>query len=164
MEGCPKPVNGYGRGKDDSVGATQRTTHPRRLKYALAFVVGQAEGNLPGSPCMVDGREALPIIHLLRKVSGCKDGCQGHHQQLNIGDGHASPLCLLLHILHHDNELGDAVCLGVVLGHVQAEGDHVNGMQSPAVGIKVAMISRAVTFVYKVLMTFRSLCQILSTV
>jgi hypothetical protein len=38
---------------------------------------------------------------------------------------------------HHDNELGDAICLNVVLGHVWAEGDHVDGMQPPAVGIKM---------------------------
>jgi hypothetical protein len=95
------------------------------------------EGNLPGSPRAVDGREALPIIHLLREVLGCKDGCQCHHHKFNIGDGHASPLCLLLSILHHDNDLGGAICLDVVLGHVQAEGDHVNGMEPPAVGVEV---------------------------
>ncbi len=31
----------------------------------------------------------------------------------------------------------DAICLNVVLHHVQAEGDHVDGMQSPTVGIEV---------------------------
>ncbi len=40
-------------------------------------------------------------------------------------------------ILHHDNKLRDAIHLNVVLGHVQAERDHVNGMQPPAVGVKV---------------------------
>jgi hypothetical protein len=50
--------------------------HPRRcLKLALVFEVGQMEGNLPGSPCAVNGREALSIIHLLQEVSGSKDGC-----------------------------------------------------------------------------------------
>jgi hypothetical protein len=29
FEGCPKPVNGCGRGRDNSVGATQQTPHPR---------------------------------------------------------------------------------------------------------------------------------------
>jgi hypothetical protein len=42
-----------------------------------------------------------------------------------------------LSILHHDNELGDAIRLSLVLGHVKAEGDHVNGMEPPAVGIEV---------------------------
>jgi hypothetical protein len=94
------------------------------------------EGNIPGSPPAVDGWEALPIIHLLREVLGYKGGCQGYHHKFDIGDGHASPLCILLGILHHEDELGDAICLNV-LGHVQAEGDHVDGMQPPAVGIKV---------------------------
>jgi hypothetical protein len=119
------------------MGATQWTPHPRCLKLALAFEVCQMVGNLPGSPHVVDGREALPIIHLSREVLGCEDGSQGRHHQFNINDGYASPLCLLLGILHHDNELGDAICLNAVLGHVQTEGDHVNDMQLPAVGIKV---------------------------
>jgi hypothetical protein len=42
-----------------------------------------------------------------------------------------------LGILHHDNELGDAIRLNVVLSYVSAEGDHVNGMRPPAVGVKV---------------------------
>ncbi len=119
------------------MGATQWTPHPRCLKLALAFEVGQTEGNLPGSPCVVDGLEALPIFHLLWEVLGCKDGCQGHHHKFNISDGHASLLCLLLSILHLDDELGDAVRLNLALGNVQAEGDHVNGMQPPPVGVKV---------------------------
>ncbi len=68
---------------------------------------------------------------------GCTDGSQGCHHKFDIGKGHASLLCLLLSIFHHDNELGDAIRLDIVLGHVQAEGDHVNGMQPPAVGVKV---------------------------
>jgi hypothetical protein len=119
------------------MGTTQQAIPLRRLKLALVFEVGQAEGKFLGSPHVVDGRDALPIIHLLREVLGCKDSCQGHHHKFDIGDGHASPLCLLLSIFHHDNELGDAICLDVVLGHVQGEGDHVDGMQPPAVGIKV---------------------------
>jgi hypothetical protein len=119
------------------MGATQWTPHPRRLKLALAFEVGQMKGNLPGSPRAVDGREALPIMQLLLEVLGCEDGSRGHHQQFNVSDWHASPLHFFLGILHHDNNLGDAICLNVVLGHVQAEGDHVDGMQYPTVGIKV---------------------------
>ncbi len=86
---------------------------PRRLKLALAFEVGQTEGDLPGSPRAVNGRDALPIIYLLWEVLGSEDGCQGHHNKFDIGDGHASPFCLLLSILHHDNELGDAIHLDV---------------------------------------------------
>jgi hypothetical protein len=106
------------------------------LKLALAFEVGQMEGNLPGSPHAVDGREAFPIIHLSRQVLDCEDGSQGYHHQFDVSDGHATPLCFLLGILHHDDELGDAIHLNVVLGHVQVEGDHVNGVQPPAVGAK----------------------------
>ncbi len=137
VESCPKAVDGCGRGRENSVGTTQRTPPPRCLKLTLAFEVGQTEGNLPGSPRVVDGREALPIIHLLWEVLGSKDSCQGHHHEFNIGDRHASLLCFFLVILHHDNELGDAICLDIVLHHVQVEGDHINGMQPPAVAIKV---------------------------
>ncbi len=109
---------------------TTHWTPPRRLKLALAFEVGQTEGNFPGSPCVVDGRGTLPIIHLSWEVLGRKDSCDGHHHEFDIGNGHASPLCLLLSIDHHDDELGDAICLGVVLGHVQVEGDRWHGKQS----------------------------------
>ncbi len=101
-------------GGGNSMGTTQRTTPSRCLTLVLSFEVGQMEGNLPGSPCAVDGRAALPIMHLLREVLGCKDGCQGHHHKFDIRNGHANPFCLLLSILHHDNELGDAICLNVV--------------------------------------------------
>jgi hypothetical protein len=86
------------------------------------------EGNLPGSPHAIDGQEALPIIYLSWEVLGSKDGYQGHHHKFNIGNGHASPFCLLLSILHHDDKLWDATHLVVVLVHVQAEGAHVNGI------------------------------------
>jgi hypothetical protein len=80
---------------------------------ALAFEVGQTEDNFPGSP-----RAVNPIIHLSREVLGCKDGNQGHHHQFNISNGHAGLLRFLLGILHHNDKLGDAICLNVVLGHV----------------------------------------------
>jgi hypothetical protein len=54
-----------------------------------------------------------------------------------VSNGHAGPLCFLLGIFHHDDELGDAISLNVVLRHVRAEGDHVNSMLPPAVGVKV---------------------------
>jgi hypothetical protein len=100
------------------MGTTQETTPPSRLKLALAFEVGQMAGNLPGSPRAVVGREALSIIHLLQEVVGCKVGCQGHRHKFDISNGHASPLCLLLSTLHHEDELGDAIHLDVLLGHV----------------------------------------------
>ncbi len=42
----------------------------------------------------------------------------------------------LLSILQHVDVLGNAVRLDVILMHVGAEGNHVNGMKSPAVGVK----------------------------
>ena len=61
---------------------------------------------------------------------------QGHHDQFDVGNGHARPLRLLLGILQHDDVLGDAFCQRVVLVHVRAKGDHVDGMQTPTVGIE----------------------------
>ncbi len=55
---------------------------------------------------------------------------------LNVGNGHASLRRLFLRILQHADVLGDAVCLGVVVVHVSAEGDHVNGVEPPVVGIE----------------------------
>ncbi len=48
------------------------------------------------------------------------------------------PACFafFLHILHHDDELGDAICLHIILHHISAEGDSVDGMQPPAVGVE----------------------------
>ena len=56
--------------------------------------------------------------------------------KFNVGNGHASPLRLFLRILQHDDVLGNAVCLHIVLVHVGVEGDHANGVQPPAVGIE----------------------------
>ncbi len=39
-------------------------------------------------------------------------------------------------ILHHDNELGDAIRLHIVLCHICAQRDHVKGMKPPAVGVE----------------------------
>ncbi len=67
---------------------------------------------------------------------GRQDRRRGHHDEFNIGDGHAGPLRLLLRILQHDDVLRDAIRLHVVLVHVGAEGDHVDGVESPAVSVK----------------------------
>ncbi len=66
----------------------------------------------------------------------CEDGCQGHHDKIDVGNGHARPLHLFLSLLQHDDVLGEAVRLRIVPVHVGAEGDHVDGMEPPAVGIK----------------------------
>ena len=65
-----------------------------------------------------------------------KDGRQGHHDELNVGNGHARPLGLFLGLLQHDDVLGNAVGLGVVAVHVRPESEHVNGVEPPAVGVK----------------------------
>ena len=65
-----------------------------------------------------------------------EDGRRGHHDELDVGDGHASPFSLFLGILQHDDVLGDTIRLPVVLVHVGAEGDHVDGMESPAVSVE----------------------------
>jgi hypothetical protein len=59
---------------------------------------------------------------------GREDRRQGHHHKFDIGNWHA--------ILHHDNDLGDTIHLHIILHHINAERDHVNGMQSPAIGVK----------------------------
>ena len=65
-----------------------------------------------------------------------KDRHQGHHHEFDVGDGHARPLRLFLGILQHDDVLGDVIHLTVILVHVGAEGDHVDGVEPPAVGIE----------------------------
>jgi hypothetical protein len=65
-----------------------------------------------------------------------EDGHQGHHDKLNVSDGHAHLLCLFLSLLQHDDVLGDAVRLCVVPVHVGVEGDHVDGLEPNAVGVE----------------------------
>ncbi len=106
----------------------KRITAPRGLDLTLAFEMGETECDLPRPPGTVNGREAFPIIHLAREMLGREDSRQGHHHEFDIGNGHARPFRLFLRILYHDNELGDAICLHVILHHISAEGDHVDGM------------------------------------
>ena len=61
---------------------------------------------------------------------------QGHHHQLNVGDGHPRPLDLLLSIHHHVDKLGNAIGLGVVLVHVGPESNHVDGVEPLADGVE----------------------------
>jgi hypothetical protein len=69
-------------------------------------------------------------------VLGCKYSRQCYHDKFDVGDRHASPFSLFLGILHHDNELGDAIRLHVVLHHIRTKQDHVKGMKPSAVGVK----------------------------
>jgi hypothetical protein len=109
---------------------------PRSLELALELQVGKAECHLPSWPCTGQGREAFPIIDLTWEVLGSNNSHQCHHDKGNIGDRHAGPRCLFLGILHHDNELGDAIRLHVVLHHVSMQRDHVKGMKPSAVGME----------------------------
>jgi hypothetical protein len=103
---------------------------------ALAFEVGETEYHFPRPPGAVDSQEAFPIIYLAREMLGRKDSRRGHHHEFDIGDGHARPFRLFLCILHHEDELGNAIRLHVILRHIRAEGDHVDGMQPPTVGVE----------------------------
>jgi hypothetical protein len=76
-----------------------------------------------------------------------EDCRQGHHDKLDVGNGHARPLCLCLCILQHYDSLGDAIHLDVILVHVGAEGDHVNGVEPLLLASRKVMISRADTLV-----------------
>ena len=57
---------------------------------ALAFEMGETECDLSRSPGPVDSRETFPIIYLAREMLGRKDSRQGHHHEVDIGDGHAA--------------------------------------------------------------------------
>jgi hypothetical protein len=47
-----------------------------------------------------------------------EDSRQGHHDKLNVGNGHARPLGLFLGLLQHDDVLGNAIGLSIVAVHV----------------------------------------------
>jgi hypothetical protein len=98
--------------------------------------VGNVECHFLSLPSTGLGWEVVPIINLLWEVLGCKDSLQGHHYKFDAGNRHASPCRLFLRILHHDDELGDAICLHVILHQICAQCDHVDGMKPSAVGIK----------------------------
>jgi hypothetical protein len=87
---------------------------------ALAFDVGEMECNLPCPPGTIDGWKAFPIIYLTQEMLGREDSRRGHHHKFDIGDGHARPFRLFLRILHHDDELGDAIHLCIILCHIGA--------------------------------------------
>jgi len=106
------------------------------MELALAFEVGETECDLPRPPGTVDDREAFRIINLAWEMLGREDSRRGHHHKFDIGDGHVRPFRFFLRILHHDNELGDAIRLYVILRHISVEGNHVNSMQAAAVGIE----------------------------
>jgi len=81
----------------------------------------EAEHSFPGRPGAGSGWESFPIIHLAGKVLGGKDSGQCHHDQLDVSDGHVCTFGFLLCILQHDDVLGDAVGLRVVLVHVRLQ-------------------------------------------
>jgi hypothetical protein len=85
---------------------------------------------------MGHGLEAFPIIDLTWEVLGCKDSHRYHHDKSDVGNRQTGPLSLFLGILHHDNELGDAIHLYAVLHHISMQRYHVKGMKPYAVGIK----------------------------
>ncbi len=118
------------------MGTTKGFATPQSLELALALEVGKAESHLPGLPCTRRSWEAFPILDLTWEVLGCKDSCQCHHDRFDVGDKHASLFSLFLGILHYDNELGDAICLHIVLHYISAKQDHVEGMKPSAVGVK----------------------------
>ncbi len=64
-----------------------------------------------------------------------EDGCRGHHDELDIGNGHARLLHLPLGIFQHVDILGDAICLHVVGMHVSTEGDHVDCVKTLSVDV-----------------------------
>jgi hypothetical protein len=82
------------------------------------------------------GWETFPIINLAWEMLGHKNSRQSHHYKFNVSNRHAGRHRLLLCILHHDDELRDAICLHVILHHICVQGDHVKGIKSSAVGIE----------------------------
>jgi hypothetical protein len=67
---------------------------------------------------------------------GWEDSRRSHHHKFYVSNRNARPLCLFLNILQHSDVLGNAVRLDVILMHFGAEGNHVDGMKSPAVGVE----------------------------
>ncbi len=128
------------------MGTTKGFTTPKNLELALALEVRKAESHLLGLPCARLSWEAFPIVGLMWEVLGCQDSCQSHHDKFNVNNRHASPLSLFLSILHHDDELGDAIRLHVVLHNVCAKQDHVEGMKPSTVVSRRDMMSMVVTF------------------
>ncbi len=102
----------------------------------LALEVGKAESHLPGWTCARRSHEAFPIVDLTWEVLDCQDSRQCHHDKFDVGNRHSSLFSLCLGILHHEDELEDVIRLHVVLHHVRAKQDHVEGMKPSAVGIK----------------------------
>ncbi len=78
---------------------------------------------------------------------GSKDSRGGHHDQLNVGNGHTGTFGFFLGILEHDDILRNTVGLGVVLMHVRAQGNHVHPVEPPAVKIEESDDVQSVTWV-----------------
>ncbi len=95
----------------------------------MALQVGKAEYHLPSLPSTRLGWEAFPIFNLMWEVLGCKDSHQGHPDKFDVGNRHAGLPCFFLCILHHDNELGGAIPLHVLLHHISALSDSAAGVK-----------------------------------
>ena len=126
---------------------TERFAPPRRQDLTLALEMREPERRLLRHPCMSVGGLSLPIIHFAGEVLCCEDCRRGHHHKFDLGNGHARPLRLFGGILQHDDVLGDAIRLHIVLVHVGAEGDHVDGVEPSAVGVEEGNDVEGHTFV-----------------
>jgi hypothetical protein len=67
---------------------------------------------------------------------GCENHRQGHHHKLHVGNWHACTFCFFLCVLHHDDELGDAIYRHLILGHISVEDNHIESMRTPTDGVE----------------------------
>ena len=134
---CPLQLSDRrNRRRKHAVRTTERFAPPRSQDLSLALEVRETKRRLPSPPSARGGGEALPLVDFAREMLRREDRRRGHHHELDVGDGHVRSLRLLLGVLQHDDILGDPVGMGVVPMHVGAEGDHVDGMKAPAVGVE----------------------------
>ncbi len=96
----------------------------------------EAERSFPGRPVAGSGWEAFPIIHLAGKGLGGEDSGRCHHDQLEVSNGHVRTFGFFLCILQHDDVLGDAVGLRVVLVHVRSQRQHIHGVEATTVQVE----------------------------
>jgi hypothetical protein len=99
----------------------------RQGVHLLALEMVKAESHLPGLPRARHGREAFPIVNLTWEVLCCQDSRQCHHDKFDVGNRHAGPFSMML---------VDTIRLHIVLHHVHAKQDHVEGMKPSTVGVK----------------------------
>ena len=124
------------RSRRDTVCSPQWLTPPRSQYLTLALEMREAERSFPGRPGAGSGWESFPIIHLAGKMLGGEDSGRSHHHQLDVSDGHVCAFGFLLCILQHDDVLGDAVSLRVILVHVGTQRQHIHGVKTSAVQVE----------------------------